>query len=64
MNSEWQEITFVDLCNNYKDNWIIEYKFPEVDIWIDYDIKKSTLVSFIVLNQMNTLWRYRILNIH
>lgn len=60
MNSEWQEISFENLCDGYKDNWQIQYKFLEINLWLDYDIKKATAISLIAFNQMDVLWRYKI----
>ncbi len=56
---EWNNISFTDLCLRCKDNWNIQYKLPNVDIWLDYDIHKVSFVSFIVFCQMGVKWRYR-----
>jgi len=59
INSDWKEITFEYLCDNYKDNWLLQCKFPKIDVWIDYDIKNATIISFISFKQMNVMWRYK-----
>ena len=57
---EWNDISFINLCHYCKDNWIVQYKMPNVDIWLNYDIHKSTFISFIVFCQMEAEWRYRL----
>lgn len=59
-NKIWQETTFIELCNYYKDERSVQYKFPQVDVWVDLDMKKATIIAFIVLNQMNALWRVKL----
>jgi len=52
-------ISINKLCLSFKDNWKIQYKLPTVDIWLDYDIYESTLVSFLALCGLNAEWRYK-----
>ena len=56
---DWTDISFSNLCLQCKDNWNVQYKFPNVDIWLDYDIHKSTFVSFLAFCQLGTEWRYK-----
>jgi hypothetical protein len=57
---QWINISIGELCDKYKDNWEIQYKLPDVDLWLEYNMITSSLKSLIALNQMNAEWRYRI----
>lgn len=57
---EYTEITTIELFNNYKDNWEVQFKLPTVDLWLDYDMKTSSLISMIVFHQLGAVWRYKV----
>ncbi len=37
----YTEITTIELLNDYKDNMQLQFKIPPVNIWCDYDMKKT-----------------------
>ena len=55
---QWIDISFKEMCEDYKDSWQVQYKLFNNDSWIDYDMVNSSLKSLIALNQMNAKWRY------
>ena len=56
---KWKEINFEYLYNHYDNNWDVQFKFSNKNIWINYDMEKSTASNFIELYKKNVLWRYK-----
>jgi len=60
IDENYIEISTYNLLDNYKDNWEVQFKIPPVDLWVDCNMKTSSLISTIAFHQMNAKWRYKI----